>query len=344
MSNNLILNFLNFPPNVDSFTDYESKIHNEIENQFNDTRSLLLVIMKSLDVEDKKRFFKIKKFLDKLISEFNSLKTRIFSFETIEGKLSFNHEVVLILDFLIFERLLDFNTTLRNIESIVLHTLDKDYIQAQSFQLHKSLQKLENLINFRKVAHQLTPSDQLFLQFSEDFSAQLSYLESVGVIHQFDELSKPSLLGKKAYYDKLSQLFISTCNSLQKQNRLNIPFLEFVDVFQKRYPNVEFAVEDLDKIASRLSKTGMISVVTNTEQSKKIIIGEDIALQQEILKLAKGKGYITQEELISSLGKSITEIQLTIKKLEDAGLAIEDDDYASGKRIYFPGLETEIKS
>lgn len=78
MSNNLILNFLNFPPNVDSFTDYESKIHNEIENQFNDTRSLLLVIMKSLDVEDKKRFFKIKKFLDKLISEFNSLKTRIF--------------------------------------------------------------------------------------------------------------------------------------------------------------------------------------------------------------------------------------------------------------------------
>ncbi|MHA1303065.1 MAG: hypothetical protein ACTSQE_14245 [Candidatus Heimdallarchaeaceae archaeon] len=344
MTNQLILDFLHFPPNVDEFTNYESNIHIQIENQFNDTRALLLSSMKEIPVSLRKRFFLVKKLLDQLGSEFATIKSSMFVAEAaVEGKLSFNHEIVLILDFLIFERLLDFNSALRELESSLVYAdKEEELLSVQAVQLHKSLQKLENLIKTRKVAHQLTPSNQLFQKFSTDFGGQISYLESIGVIHQFDNLSKPSLLGKRSYTKKLSQLFASACSSLQEKNKSTIPFIEFIDYFRKRYPQVEFDIADLEKIAKKLSKSGIIGIIDGTSDTpKQIILSEDTTLQQQIINLAKDKGYVTQEEIISSLGKSINEIQRTIQKLEDAGLAIEDDNYATGKRLYFPGLEAE---
>ncbi|MCG3224283.1 MAG: hypothetical protein H7647_07435 [Candidatus Heimdallarchaeota archaeon] len=54
--------------------------------------------------------------------------------------------------------------------------------------------------------------------------------------------------------------------------------------------------------------------------------------------MAKEKGYTTREEIVNECKLPIERVLQMIKKLEDTGLAIVDEDYSSGNKIYFPGL------
>ena len=56
--------------------------------------------------------------------------------------------------------------------------------------------------------------------------------------------------------------------------------------------------------------------------------------------MATEKGYTTQEEIIKELSLPIEKSLEIIEKLEQSGLAIVDD-YASGRRVYFPGMSKD---
>ncbi len=343
MTNQKVLDFIKLPPTVDEFASYETKIHQQINEHLNDIRAYILSLMKGLSPTNKKIMFRIKTNWDKSITNFSIIQSSLFRAEPVnkEGKLSFHHELVVILDFLILDRVIDINTGCRNIEGILYNTETEELITYNLSQLQKAIHKIDELLTIRKMAQELEPSHDFFEKFVEDFRGEIAFLENMGAIHQYTELKKPSW-GKKEYYRQLAQLFLATCNTILKTEKNTITFFEFNTVFAKRYPNVKADVKDLEKVAQDLNKSGVIGLIDQIgDQPKQIILAEDSELQAKLIEIAKNKGYLTTEEAITSLGKNFEEIKRTIKKMEDAGLVIEDSSYSTGTRFYFPSLDTE---
>ncbi|MHA1828515.1 MAG: hypothetical protein ACTSX6_07695 [Candidatus Heimdallarchaeaceae archaeon] len=337
MSPNALSNFFNFPPNYEEFPTYESKIHIEIASLLAEVSGLIFSKMKNLTMEEKKRLFKIKEELDKVKTQFEVIKSSIFNLHTPQSKiLSLHHETVIILDFLILDRVIDFSAGLKFIEQ------DQEFEERVNL-LANSLTKLSKLVEMRKITQDLPPSKEFFENMIKEFAGDLYYLDSLGIFHEYEELEKPLRGNMKKYYEELKRYFHKACIDLVDKNMTSISFLEFVELFKKKYPGVEFSKEDLEKAARDLNSLGLVGLVHEGKDSvKTIMLVDDSKLQKEILELATENGYTTQEDIIKQLSVPIEKSLKIIEKLENSGLAIVDD-YSSGKRIYFPGLYKEEK-
>jgi len=341
MTNQIIMDFLKLPPNIEAFPTYESKIHSEIAAQIVDVRTLTLTIMKDLEKEEKKRMFKIKQTLDNVKTQFDVIRSSAFTTSEETSKiLSLHHETIIILDFLLLDRIVDLSNSLRNLEKHLFNP-QEDFALSDFFLLtYSSLEKVERLLNLRKLTNDLPPTAEFFQNLLWEFEADVAYLESLGIIHEYDELEKP-LKKKQDYYEELKGYFNKTCLYLLERGRKSIPLMEFTERFGQRYPGIEFENTDIEKIAKELHKAGIIGLLEESSESPvTILLADETSLQSEIIKLATEKGFTTQEEIIKSCMLPIERVQNMIKKLEDTGLAIVDD-YSSGKRIYFPGLYKE---
>lgn len=342
MNDKLVLDFLNFPATLDEFPTYENQIHSEINSTFTDSSSYLLSVMKDVDKVNRKRLFKLKKSLHKLKTSFDLITSSAAHIQTVDDThLTFHHELIITLDFLLMSRLSDCNEVIRSIEQALYEPDAEEVIAYRIKRLHDAQAKLADILQIRKMAHKIAPSDTLIEKFASEFRGEISYLNTVGAIKDFTELKKPLLLGKKEYREELAKLFLNLCNEYIKKDINSTSFTDFYDTFTKKYINVEFDLSVMDKVSSRLNKIGLLSIEEKEDGSKNIVFQEDLSLQNEIMKLAEAKGFLTPEKLMNSLGKSIEDIQKTIGKMEQAGVVITDDEYASGTRYYFPGLYTD---
>ena len=341
MTNQIIMDFLKLPPSIEEFPTYESRIHSEISAQITDVRTLVLTIMKDLEKDEKKRMFKIKQTLDNVKTQFDVIRSSAFtSSEETSKILSLHHETVIILDFLLLDRLVDLSASLRNLEKHLFNPQEGFSLSDFFLLTYSSLEKVEKLLNLRKLTNDLPPSPEFFQNLLWEFEADVTYLESLGVIHEYDELEKP-LKKKQDYYVQLKGYFNKTCLYLLERGRKTIPLMEFIERFGDRYPGIEFENSDLEKIAKELHKAGIIGLLEESSDTPiTILLADEASLQSEIIKLATEKGFTTQEEIIQSCMVPIESVQNMIKKLEDTGLALVDD-YSSGRRIYFPSLHKE---
>jgi len=343
MTGKISLEFLKFPPNVIEFHNYESKIQLEINSRIIDVRSYLLTQMKNLKIENKKLLLKLKTTVDGIKTQFETLLASIPQIEqTDTTKLTLHHETIIILDFLLLSRFDDFSFGLQNLEKSIL-SLGEETVRDLIVLLLSSVQKIDDLLKIRVLTNTLSPSQDLFGKLGEEFEGDIAYLETLGLIHEYEELARPLLFNKKQFYKKLKQYFHKTCLSLMEKEIKSIEFSKTIDIFRKRYPDVEFKVEDLERVALELQDAGVLGVIEKTLSTPMtIVLADDSSVQRDIMEIAKEKGYTTREEIVNECKLPIERVLQMIKKLEDTGLAIVDEDYSSGNKIYFPGLY-EIK-
>ncbi len=344
MTSNVIMDFLKFPPSVSEFSNYETKIHSEIASQISDVRTYTFTLMKSLQMEEKKKLLRVKKSLDKIKTNFDIILYSSFTAEsTTPQNLTLHHETTIVLDFLLLDRFLDLSDGLRKLDKLVLIDYQRDLFNNLLLLIHSSIEKLEKMVDLRKMVQNIAPSKEFFTRLLTEYKGDIAYLESIGIIHEYDQLAKPLRGGKKEYYEQLKRHFHSTCLSLLEKNRRTIPFAEFSDLFKNRYPAVEWELKDLEKIAEELHNSGVIGIIDKSQDSPlTILLADDTSLQKDIIQLAKQRGYTTQEEILESCSLPIENIQRILKKLEDSGLAIVDSDYTTGTRVYFPGIEEKV--
>lgn len=332
MSQNILNHFFKFPPSYEEFPTYESKIHLEVASQLADISVLVFSIMKDLGMEEKKKLFRLKGELDKIRTSFDVIKSSVFTLRAPQSKiLTLHHETIIILDFLILDRVIDFSSGLINIDE------DEEYDERIKL-LSNSLSKLSKLIEMRKITQNLSPSKEFFENMIKEFTGDLHYLDSLGIFHEYEELEKPLRGNMKEYYEELKVYLHKTIVGLVDRNLKSIYFPEFMELFKKKYPGVEFTKDDLEKAARDLNSLGVVGLVEEGKGVlKTVLLMDDSSLQKEILELATEKGYTTQEDIIKQLRVPIERSLEIIEKLESSGLALVDD-YSSGKRIYFPGL------
>ncbi len=341
MNDKMVLDFLNFPATLNAFPTYENQIHGEIGSTFNDSISYLLSVMKDVDKLNRKRLFKLKKSFNKLKTSFDLITSSVAHIQSVDAThLTFHHELIITLDFLLMSRLSDCNDVIRSIEQALYEPDAEEIIAYRIKRLNDAQAKLAEILQIRKMAHKIAPSDALIEKFAAEFKGEIAYLNKVGAIKDFTELKKPLLLGKKEYREELAKLFLNLCNEYIKKDVNSTSFTDFYDTFAKKYVNVDFDLSVMDKVSNRLCKIGLLSIEEKEDGSKIIVFQEDLSLQNEIMNLAEDKGFLTPEKIMNSLGKSIEDIQKTIRKMEEAGVVITDDEYASGTRYYFPGLYT----
>ncbi len=339
MTGKMSLEFLKFPPNVNEFHGYESKIQLEINSRIIDVRNYILSIMKNLKIENKKLLLKLKTTVDGVKTQFETLIATVSQIEqTDTTKLTLHHETIIILDFLLLSRFEDFSVGLQNLERTIL-SLGEGAVRDLIVLLLSSVQKIDDLLKIRVLTNTLAPSQDLFGKLGEDFEGDIAYLETLGLIHEYEELTRPLLFNKKQYFKKLKQYFHKTCLSLMEKDIKSIEFSQTIEIFQKRYPDVEFKVEDLERVAIELQDSGILGVIEKTSNTPMtIVLADDSSIHRDIMEIAKEKGYTTREEIVNECKLPIERVLQMIKKLEDTGLAIVDEDYSSGNKIYFPGL------
>ncbi|MHA1199479.1 MAG: hypothetical protein ACTSQF_09155 [Candidatus Heimdallarchaeaceae archaeon] len=339
MTGKMSLEFLKFPPNIADFHDYESKIQLEISSRIVDVRNYILTIMKDLKIENKKLLLKLKTTVDSIKTQFEALAASIPQIEEKDTtKLTLHHETLVILDFFLLSRFEDFSFGLQNLERTILSMGETDVRDLIALLL-SSVQKIDDLLKIRELTHTLAPSQDIFSKLGEDFEGDIAYLETLGLIHEYEELTKPLLLNKQQYFKKLKQYFHKICLGLMEKDYKSIEFSQATEIFKKQYPHVEFNLEDLESVAFELQDSGILGVVEKTSSTPMtIVLADDSSIQRDIMEIAKEKGYTTREEIINECKLPIERVLQMIKKLEDTGLAIVDEDYSSGNKIYFPGL------